>query len=213
MHFACISVLCNSSIHPLGKVLCRAKVLNFDAIQFVHLPFMHHAFQRQWKNALSSPWSQRFLFLKMLEFNEVKWRESCSAMSTLCNPTDCAVHGILQERILEWVTLPFSNRSSQPRDWTQVSRIAGGFFAIWATREAVWSLLSWFLVSMFWGRWGYSQLLWHLCWKGCVSCAELLLHLRETPLATFTESVSSSLSRFLGLCVCPHASITQSCSL
>ena len=38
------------------------------------------------------------------------------------------VHGILQARVLEWVAFPFSRRSSQPRDRTQVSRIAGGFF-------------------------------------------------------------------------------------
>ena len=43
---------------------------------------------------------------------------------------------ILQARILEWVTMPSSRGSSQPRDWTQVSRIAGGFFTVWATREA-----------------------------------------------------------------------------
>ena len=46
------------------------------------------------------------------------------------------VYGILQTRILEWVTVPFSRGSSQPRDRTQVSRIAGGFFISWATREA-----------------------------------------------------------------------------
>ena len=38
------------------------------------------------------------------------------------------VHGILQARILEWVAFPFSMGSSQPRDQTQVSHIAGGFF-------------------------------------------------------------------------------------
>ena len=48
-----------------------------------------------------------------------------------------SVHGILQTRILEWVAVPFSRGSSQPRDWTQVSRIAGRFFTIWATREAL----------------------------------------------------------------------------
>ena len=47
---------------------------------------------------------------------------------TLCNPMDCIVHGILQARILEWVAFPFSRGSSQPRDQTQVSHIAGGFF-------------------------------------------------------------------------------------
>ena len=49
---------------------------------------------------------------------------------------DCAAQGILQARTLEWVAFPFSSRSSPPRDQTQVSRIAGGFFTSWATREA-----------------------------------------------------------------------------
>ena len=44
--------------------------------------------------------------------------------------------GLLQARILEWVAIPSSRRSSQPSDWTQVSCIAGRFFTIWATREA-----------------------------------------------------------------------------
>ena len=47
---------------------------------------------------------------------------------TLCEPMDYTVYGILQARILEWVAVPFSRGSSQPRDQTQVSRIAGGFF-------------------------------------------------------------------------------------
>ena len=59
---------------------------------------------------------------------------------TLCDPMDCSlpgpsVRGILQARILEWVAIPFSRESSRPRDQTQVSCIAGRFFAIWATRE------------------------------------------------------------------------------
>ena len=44
--------------------------------------------------------------------------------------------GILQARILEWVAFTFSRGSSQSRDWTQVSHIAGRFFTSWATREA-----------------------------------------------------------------------------
>ena len=49
---------------------------------------------------------------------------------TLCNPMDysppgSSVHVILQARTLEWVTFPFSRESSQPRERTQVSRIAG----------------------------------------------------------------------------------------
>ena len=62
--------------------------------------------------------------------------ESHQLCPTLCNLKDCTVHGILQARILEWVAFPFSRGSSQPKDWTRVSRIAGGFFISWATREA-----------------------------------------------------------------------------
>ena len=47
-----------------------------------------------------------------------------------------SVQGILQAKILEWVALPFSMRTSQPRDETQVFCIAGRFFMIWATMEA-----------------------------------------------------------------------------
>ena len=57
---------------------------------------------------------------------------------TLCNLMDCrppvSVQGVLQARILEWVTIPFSRRSSQPRDWTHVSYIEGRFFTVLATR-------------------------------------------------------------------------------
>ena len=55
----------------------------------------------------------------------MKVAQSCP---TVCDPMDYTVHGILQARILEWVAIPFSRRSSQPRDQTQVFHIAGGFF-------------------------------------------------------------------------------------
>ena len=51
--------------------------------------------------------------------------------------TPWTIHGILQARILEWVAFPFSRRSSQPRNPTQVSGIAGGFFTSWAIRQAL----------------------------------------------------------------------------
>jgi len=57
---------------------------------------------------------------------KVKVAQSCP---TVCNPMDYGVHGILQARILDWVAFAFSKRSSQPRDRTQVSHIAGRFFA------------------------------------------------------------------------------------
>ena len=53
-----------------------------------------------------------------------------------------SVHGILQARTLEWVAIPFSRRSSQPRDPIWVSHIAGRFLTVWDTREA--------LVPMYW---------------------------------------------------------------
>ena len=61
---------------------------------------------------------------------------------TLCDPMDCSlpgssVNGILQARILEWVAIPFSRGSSQPRDPTQVSCSAGGFFTVWTTKQAL----------------------------------------------------------------------------
>ena len=76
----------------------------------------------------------------------VPWKESevkvwvAHLCPTLCNSMECSppgssVQGLLQARILEWVAIFFSRGSSQPRDWTQVSRIAGGFFTVWATRE------------------------------------------------------------------------------
>ena len=53
----------------------------------------------------------------------------------VCSPMDCSlpgssVHGILYTRILKWVAMTSSRGSSQPRDQTQVSHIAGGFFTM-----------------------------------------------------------------------------------
>ena len=63
----------------------------------------------------------------------VKVAQSCL---TLCDPMDYTVYGILQARRLEWVAGPFSRGSSQLRDQTQVSLIAGGFFTSWPPGEA-----------------------------------------------------------------------------
>ena len=72
-----------------------------------------------------------FIFgISSLNWNEVKVTQFCL---TLCSPMDYTVHGVLQVRMLEWVAFPFSRESSQPKDWTQVSYIAGRFFTSWAT--------------------------------------------------------------------------------
>ena len=53
-----------------------------------------------------------------------------------CSPPGSSIHGIFQARILEWVAISYATESSQPRDRTWVSCIAGRFFIIWDTREA-----------------------------------------------------------------------------
>ena len=74
----------------------------------------------------------------------VKWSEVAQSCLTLWGPVDCSlpgssVHGILQARILEWVTISFYRESSRPRDQTRVSRIVGRHFTVWATRESPYS--------------------------------------------------------------------------
>ena len=73
-------------------------------------------------------------------------RESESEVVQLCptlyDPMNCSqpgssVHGIFQARVLEWGAISFSRRSSQPRDWTQVSHIVGRCFTVWVTREVL----------------------------------------------------------------------------
>ena len=75
-----------------------------------------------------------------------QWQNKASAQMqrcsrsrpTLCDPMDCispgpSVHEIFQARILQWVAISFSKKSSHHRNWTWVSLIAGGFFSNWTT--------------------------------------------------------------------------------
>ena len=87
---------------------------------------------KMWELKLAK-WRVKDMCLQGTYLKKVKVPQSCL---TLCDPMDYTVHGILQARILEWVTFPFSRGSSQPRNWTQVSSIAHRFFSSWATREA-----------------------------------------------------------------------------
>ena len=80
------------------------------------------------------------------------WWFNHSVMSNFCNSMDCSppgssVHVIFQARILEWVAISYSRRSSQSRDRTLVSHIAGRFFTVWTTREA-WRTVWWFLKKL-----------------------------------------------------------------
>ena len=82
---------------------------------------------------------------------------SHSVVSDSCDPVDCSRRAPLSmgfSRQEYWSGyLPSressSRESSQPRDWTQVSWIAGGFFTIWATREAQESWSGWPLRRIF----------------------------------------------------------------
>ena len=81
-------------------------------------------------------WSNQDVLKQVSEVNITQ------SYPTLCDPMNyslpgSSVHGILQARILEWVTVPFSKEPSQPRGQIQVSRIAGTFFTIWAAAEAL----------------------------------------------------------------------------
>ena len=104
----------------------------------------------QWWTAIVKMMKENMVFsLELVIWSKTNQNNSIIIMKvlviqsclTLCDPMNCSppgssVHGILQVRILERVAIPFSRGSSQPRDGTQVSRIAGIFFTIWATREA-----------------------------------------------------------------------------
>ena len=82
-------------------------------------------------------------FLNYLGTLPIFWCESisCSVVFSSCDTMDCSppcssVHGVLQARILEWIAISFSGVSFRPRDRIQVSRNAGRFFTVWATRGA-----------------------------------------------------------------------------
>ena len=60
---------------------------------------------------MNKSWDVMYSMVTMVM--KVKVAQFCPA---LCDPMDYAVHGILQVRILEWVAVPFSRGSSQPRD-------------------------------------------------------------------------------------------------
>ena len=84
-------------------------------------------------------WSE--LYERIFTMERKKESEVALSCLTLCDPTDrslpgSSVHGIFQARVLEWVAIFFSRASSQPRDWTWVSYVAGRRLTIWATREA-----------------------------------------------------------------------------
>ena len=125
----------SSTTHDAAKhFLCRSTFLiyfsKFTALSVAKSslsPSLH-----QWRIAL---WITHFFLTPV----PVKLLQSCPALS---DPMDhsapgSSIYGSLQARILEWVASPFSRGSFRCRDRTRVSCIAGKFFIIWATREAL----------------------------------------------------------------------------
>ena len=95
------------------------------------------------------PWEPRTswvpfpgVFLRLSrEKNDWKWEKKQMLVNQLCltlgdfmdcSPPGSSVHGIFQAGILEWVAIPFSRGSFQPRDQTQVSCTPDRFFTVWA---------------------------------------------------------------------------------
>ena len=118
-------------MYNFGKTLYFYKLSCADYV----LPILF-----SWANGLATFWQT--ISIHCISSNSV----SAQLCLTLCKPMDCippgsSGHGILQTRRLEWVAIPFSRGSSQPRDRTWVSHTAGRFFSVWATRETHTALL------------------------------------------------------------------------
>ena len=107
-----------------------------------------HSYPINWTNQVYINWIRKYTASRNYRIWEEKfcdWKvkvlvaQSCQALwdPIDCSRPDSSVHGIFQARLTEWVTIPFSRGSCQPSDWTQTSHIAGRFFTIWATREAL----------------------------------------------------------------------------
>ena len=124
----CFSTLCSCILH--GEEFIHVSLLGWVTFKqtFKYSPsFQHLSSVFSTSSQFFQP-PQRTMLQSSYALNEdLKWKvkvkvtQSCP---TLWDPMDYTVHGILQARILEWVTVPFSRVSSRPRDQTQVSSIA-----------------------------------------------------------------------------------------
>ena len=110
-------------------------ILQARTLEWVAFPFSRGSSQpRNWTQVshIASGFFTNWVTREAPSESEGTW--SCP---TLWDPMDYTVQGILQAIILAWVSFPFSRGSSQPRNRTRVSLIAGGFLTSWATREAL----------------------------------------------------------------------------
>ena len=125
-----MSFFCNYSELPEGNNLSRIVSLLLRKTQSIQL-YYQYIFWFRVQEIVSSG-KKKVKSLGRVQLFVTLWIVAYQALS---------VHGILQARLLEWVAISFSRGSSRPRDWTQVSHIAGRRFTLWATREAfIWQI-------------------------------------------------------------------------
>ena len=109
-----------------GRCQCRTQLRGCESYTNTQNTRVAHC------HCYSLKWETRHKIAKPMWKVRVKVAQLCP---TLCDPVVYTVNRILQARILEWVTFPFSRRSFQPRNQTRVSWIASGFFTNWATKQ------------------------------------------------------------------------------
>ena len=127
-HFIlCGPLLFPPSIFPSTTVFSNESVL-------------HIRWPKCWSFSFSISHSNEYS--ELISFRKLHLSEWVSEVTqscpNLCDPVDCSlpgssVHGTLQARILEWVTISFSSGSSPSRDQTRVSRFGCRHFNLWAT--------------------------------------------------------------------------------
>ena len=136
---------------------CPVTILYFPSL-LIHMTVSHLLIYVQIQTSfhyelwtLQFPWSQYCFCSPLLCDNSFfLFPHGCCLViqwcPTLGGPKDCrlpgsSVHGIFQTRILEWVAISFSRRSSWPRDGTFISCISRWILYCWATREDLFLLL------------------------------------------------------------------------
>ena len=134
-----VSTCCQKKTHLEGKNL--PETLNLSVKDKKRVSWLStETANKKTGTPILSHWQERKFELYgvaiSIGYKQLKWVKVAQSCPTLCDPTDCIVHGVLEARIPEWVAVSFSRGSSQPRDWAQVSHIEGGFFASWATGES-----------------------------------------------------------------------------
>ena len=118
--------------------------------------------------------------------------KSCPA---LCNPTDCSppgfsVHEILQARILEWIAISFSRRSSWLMDWTRISCIAVGRFLPLSHQGSP---------SLCLAQCRNRHWVWLMGWEKIILEGDLVLGKDDTVLLPSVQIVSSRHINFVGM--------------